>query len=117
MSDPTPKTDSDEIAHSDVVHILKKKNKSPKDIEVLDKRFEKIKFFAEFRSKIEPESFQKLLKSLSYEKVSMNQLVFRKGETGDKFYIILKGSIAVILQNKPEEIPKTSHHDRQRITK
>ena len=99
---------SDEYDHDEIVRILLKKHKNPTEVELLEKRFEKVNFFKDSRSKLDTESYHKLLKTLCYEKVPGNQLLFRQGDPGAKFFIILKGKVSVVLNRSAKEVVKNT---------
>ena len=113
MTDNIP--NEEEIPYSDVIKILKKKNKSQRDLQIQDLKFAKIKFFAEFRDKIDEESFYRLQKSQQYEKIGAHQQLFRKGDRGEKFYILLKGSVSVMLDMPENEINKKLTFQERRM--
>jgi CRP-like cAMP-binding protein len=106
---------SKEYDHDEIVRILRKKHKSPTEVELLEKRFEKVNFFKDSRSKLDTESYHKLLKTLSYEKVRGNQLLFRQGDRGAKFFIILKGKVSVVLNRSAKEVIKSTVNERRQI--
>ena len=87
-----------------VCQILKKRAKNSDDLEYLDTYFTKVKFFADSKAKVDKESFYKLLKCLQYERLKGHEILFRKGDKGDKFYIILKGSVKVMIPKPESEI-------------
>ena len=72
--------------HEEIVRILSKKVKTIKDLSELNAKFENINFFKSFKGKIDDESFSKLLKNLTYEKLRPNQLLFRAGDYADKYF-------------------------------
>jgi hypothetical protein len=101
------------ISHDEVVRILKKRHKKTAgDLDLIDEKFDSVKFFQEYKQKLDTENFQKLLKQLEYEKVSKNQILFRKGQRGDKFYIILTGSVKVYIHKPIEEKKKLSKNEK-----
>jgi CRP-like cAMP-binding protein len=106
---------SNEYDHDEIVRILRKKHKSPTEVELLEKRFEKVNFFKDSRCKLDTESYHKLLKTLSYEKVPGNQLLFRQGDPGAKFFIILKGKVSVVLNRSAKEVVKNTVNERRQI--
>jgi Holliday junction resolvase-like predicted endonuclease len=58
------------ISHDEVVRILKKRlKKTAGDLDLIDENFESVKFFQEYKQKLDTENFQKLLKQLEYEKI------------------------------------------------
>lgn len=105
------------LLHAETVRILRKKNKSASDIETLDSKFSNLKFFADFKEKIDEESFAKLLRCLSYEKMGGHQLLFRKGDVGDKLYIILKGTVAVMINKPPKDIVPWNLTEKKKFTR
>jgi CRP-like cAMP-binding protein len=109
--------DPESLLHAEMVRILRKKNKSASDIEALDSKFSNLKFFAEFKAKIDEESFAKLLKCLSYEKSSGHQVLFRKGDVGTKLYIILKGTVAVMINKPPKDIVPWNLIEKKKFTR
>jgi CRP-like cAMP-binding protein len=106
---------SEEYDHDEIVRILRKKHKTPTEVELLEKRFETVNFFKDSRSKLDTESYHKLLKTLSYEKVSGNQLLFRQGDPGEKFFIILKGKVSVVLNRSAKEVVKNTVNEKRQI--
>ena len=106
---------SDEYDHDEIVRILLKKHKNPTEVELLEKRFEKVNFFKDSRSKLDTESYHKLLKTLCYEKVPGNQLLFRQGDPGAKFFIILKGKVSVVLNRSAKEVVKNTVNEKRHI--
>jgi len=73
-----------------------------KDIEKIDKITKRIKFFAKFQKPIR----YRLLKISNLMKKSGNDILFKQGDFGDSLYVILKGSVNVIvnMRNKNGEI-------------
>jgi hypothetical protein len=55
---PTP-TIPEGLSMDKVVSILKKKNKTLAELQILDKRFKTVKFFSESREKIDLDNFYK----------------------------------------------------------
>lgn len=100
--------DTQQDEHKELVTILKKKHKSQQNIDFLDENVGKLKWFADFKAKIDKETYSRLLRSLNYEKVNGNQCVFRKKDIGDKLYIILKGTIAVMIEKPEKDVAKNN---------
>jgi hypothetical protein len=46
---------------------------------------------------ITPESFAEIYSKIKYEQFLSGDTVFSKGDFGNKFYIILKGSVSVLM--------------------
>ena len=67
-----------------------------KDIEKIDKITRRIKFFSKFQKPIR----YRLLKISTLVKKSANENLFRQGDFGDFLYVILKGSVNVIVNRR-----------------
>lgn len=100
-----------------ITHILKKRIKTTQDIENLDAHFKDVKFFSDSKSKIDEESFGKLLKCLQYERIKGHEILFRRGDKGDKFYIILKGSVSVMIPKLDHEVKKRDNKEKLKAAK
>lgn len=76
-----------------------------KDLEKIDKVTKRIKFFSKFQKPIR----YRLLKISSLVKKAANETLFRQGDFGDFLYVILKGSVNVIVnrRNKNGEFSET----------
>ena len=55
-----------------------------------------IKFFRE-RDIIKESQLMEIIKALQIEKFNINEEIFEYGDLGDKFYIILEGSVSVLI--------------------
>ena len=77
-----------------------KYTKTPGDLELLHSAFDRFLFFQDLQSKMGVEAMLPLYKELTYEKLSARQIVFNLGDLGRKFYIILKGSVYVLVKKK-----------------
>ena len=106
-----------QIKHISVTDILKKNNRTNDELKILDEQFSKIKFFSDNKKKMDQESYYKLLRYLSYEKISSNQIVFRQGDMGDKFYVILKGNVDVFVRKPDIELKKKTNKDKLKLSK
>lgn len=99
-----------------IMKILRKRNaKTQNDLDFQDHKFKDIKFFSDYKEKLEEEFFTRLLKSLDYEKHNAKQILFRRGEKGTKFYIILKGSVTVMLEKKEHEVTQKTKPERLKL--
>ena len=80
--------------------IMKKNSKQRTEDEAkfLEEAFHTIKFFVEVNDEISQELILKLYKELKHEFFKKRSKVFEIGDPGSKFYIILKGSIYVLLE-------------------
>jgi hypothetical protein len=55
---------------------------------------------------ITPESFAEIYSKIKYEQFISGDTVFSKGDFGNKFYIILKGSVSVLM---PVNVARGAH--------
>ncbi|CAK76689.1 unnamed protein product (macronuclear) [Paramecium tetraurelia] len=85
-----------------LVTLLKKQSsqRSQLDIDKIRLSFFRFKFFQELEQQMGAEMVSGLYKQLSYEVQHRRQTVFNIGDLGKKFYIILKGSVWVLVQKK-----------------
>lgn len=114
MAEPQD-TAPDGADHDQVTKILKKKYKTQLELEILDKKFEQVDFFKRTKEHIDQESFFKLLKSVQYEQRPANQILFRKGERGVKFYILIKGAASVRIHKQPDACKPNSRAESKKI--
>ena len=68
------------------------------DIILLKKSLESVKFLQTIKEEISDEVLDNLHLKLKYEFVPRRKTVFNLGETGKKFYIILKGAVYILLK-------------------
>ncbi|CDW89498.1 UNKNOWN [Stylonychia lemnae] len=82
-----------------IIQILKKNPefRNDKDLSVLAPMLREIKFFKE--REIQDHHLIDLCLELKYEQIESGSFVFKQGDYGDKFYIILKGKVAVLIHN------------------
>lgn len=80
--------------------ILKKpaNTKTEAEISTLMQSFEDIKFFSEIKNELPEEALMKLHREIRLEYFPQNNVVFHFGDLARKFYIILRGSVYVLLQ-------------------
>ena len=98
--------------HSAKIKTILKKHptkREKKDVDFLDEIMQHIDTFAKVK-KNHSGKYKLLLKSLSFRKVSKGQFLFKYGDDGNQFYVILKGSIEIL---KPYErnIPKEAESE------
>ena len=63
------------------------------------------KFFKNLEEKHGTDIVYQILNAMTFEKIKANSLVFEKGTIGTKFYIVLKGKVAILIDrqaNQPE---------------
>lgn len=80
--------------------VLKKdsKQRTKKDCEKIVPHLKQIKFFQE--REIPDKNYLDIAQSLTYLELPADAIVFEYGTIGDLFYIILKGSVRVLVPNK-----------------
>ena len=90
---------NDDKTLSIILDILTKKSRSSNELLILQCMLESFDSF--IHSLKCEETFKDILTNialvLTYEESLGNTLLFRFGDTGDKFYIILKGSVSVMI--------------------
>lgn len=72
-----------------------KQQRNLSDLELLSMAFSSIKFFSEMSKTTSDEELRNLYKELSYMEVPARRTLFRFGDIGKNFYIILRGSVWV----------------------
>lgn len=58
---------------------------------------------------------EKLVKGLVYEKFESHEVVFKYGEVGNKFYIILEGEVGVLIPKNKEEMAQLTQEDAEEV--
>ena len=90
-----------------VREILKKnqKNRKQEDIKIISSFVSHIKFFESLKEN--KSIFKECCTCLNYEYYSKDTYIFKEGEYGDKFFIIIKGEVSVIvnIKNKDHLVP------------
>eukprot|EP00347_Sterkiella_histriomuscorum_P007045 403350459 len=81
--------------------IKQSKKRTTEDLETLIPIIQKIQFFKE--REIKQENYRLIVESLTYENHSVNTAICEQGEQGDKFYIIIDGTVGVRVFNKEHE--------------
>jgi hypothetical protein len=76
-----------------IIQILKKnpEYRTEKDLTLIEPLIKEIKFFKD--REIHGQHLQEICMELKYEHMNRGDFVFRQGDYGDKFYIILKGKV------------------------
>ncbi|KRW98246.1 Metalloenzyme, LuxS/M16 peptidase-like protein [Pseudocohnilembus persalinus] len=102
------KLDVEQIKQMHVRQQIKILKKNPQfrnetDLEVLKSTVNDIQFFQNLAKEHGQEKMMQVIKKLKYENFKKGHFVFHKEDIGSKFYIILRGSVAVL---KPEEVSK-----------
>ncbi|KAL4478319.1 hypothetical protein ABPG72_009555 [Tetrahymena utriculariae] len=87
----------------------KREQRNNEDIATLQKATIDMNFFKELLSKksnIQNNIHQNLCKAMQYEYRKQGSVVFYAGDIPDRFYILLKGEVSVLLKKQQEEIDK-----------
>jgi len=74
------------------------RRRTPQEITVLHKAFHEIKFFKESQNLLDEISYEKIFQSLTLETYYPGDKIFHYGDVGRKFYIIIQGSVFVLLK-------------------
>ena len=83
--------------------ILKKNNKKFQEIEILKIYFLKIEKLVEMFKPLNislNDMMRKLVSRIKYEKKLKDNILFKEGDKGDKFYIILKGEVGILIHRE-----------------
>ena len=85
-----------------IIEILKKSSRTRKkyEVEILKKSLENVKFLLTIKDQMSMEVLDSLHCKMKYEYVPRRRAVFNLGETGKKFYIILKGAVYILLKKE-----------------
>ena len=95
-----------DINFEEYIEILQKPeiNRTQRDLKKLFEIIQNVKFF--FQNQVNTyEKFAHILKRLQYSYFKEDDCLMRKGDLGDKFYIILHGVIDVWIPAQNENIP------------
>ena len=81
------------------IAVLKKnpESRSEKDLNILAPYIKEIPFFK--ARNIEGSHLNDICSELRYEQYSAGEFVFHLGDYGDRFYVILKGKVRVLINN------------------
>lgn len=90
---------SDEEVQRMLISILKKDPtfRLPYEILFLKHSLQNLNFFKEVKMKISEENFSELFKELRVESHVRGSILFNYGDTGKKLYVILQGSVFVLV--------------------
>lgn len=72
-----------------------------------------IKFFADLKERLGQKLYKKAVSCLGYQKLEPEQVLFRAGDKGDKFYIILSGSVGIFIKLPSKANP--SQHELVKV--
>ena len=79
-------------------------SRSYDDLLVLKSRISKMDFMKSVFSSLHPRQIDELCKSMNLEIFEENEYVFRQGDVGDKFYVVLTGMCDVLLKQRTGSI-------------
>ncbi|KAL4512235.1 hypothetical protein ABPG72_005237 [Tetrahymena utriculariae] len=99
--------------------IKKHGDRYEEEVSILHKWTQRFKFFQELNAKqsnIDMRIHEKCCTKIKYEKINKGQQVFMAGDIPEKFYIILSGSVNVLLQ-KSQEVLQTEIQKSQELYK
>ncbi|KAL4442362.1 hypothetical protein ABPG74_005703 [Tetrahymena malaccensis] len=82
-----------------ITRLLTSSEHSKKDLQVLKKAFGELKFFKETQQNLPANDYTALINELKCEKFDQFETVFSYDDFGYKYYIILKGSVYVLIPN------------------
>ena len=86
-----------------VCFILKKNNKRVEENEILKIFFSKIEKLVHMFKPLDiniSDMMGRLVSHIKYEKKLKDNILFKEGDKGDKFYIILKGEVGILIQQE-----------------
>ncbi|KAL4445108.1 hypothetical protein ABPG74_018836 [Tetrahymena malaccensis] len=99
-----------------LIQILKKENRNKKELQFIDRAVCSLKFFAEKKQQLNEKLYSKLVEKLKYQFLEKEKPLFYHGEKGDKYYIVLKGCLVLLLPPKPfEECAPIDEIQQQRL--
>ncbi|KAL4470100.1 hypothetical protein ABPG72_008759 [Tetrahymena utriculariae] len=93
-----------------ITRLLTSSEHSKKDLQVLKKAFGELKFFKETQQNLPANDYTALINELKCEKFDQFETVFSYDDFGYKYYIILKGSVYVLIPN-----PETLKNQKQQL--
>jgi hypothetical protein len=85
------------------------KRRDARDLDTLYRFHMRYSFFVQLQKDSGKEAVMQIMKVLKIQRVQKNLVLFDQGEPGDKFYIILKGTVGVEIATRTEvELTKTN---------
>ncbi|EAR96468.2 cyclic nucleotide-binding domain protein (macronuclear) [Tetrahymena thermophila SB210] len=82
--------------------LLKKQNtaRTKADLEILYKAFNDNKFIKDMEKDVNQQLIRKMLKNMQFAEYKRREIIFNQGEQASTFYIIIQGSVWVLVPNK-----------------
>lgn len=82
-----------------LISILKKdpNNRKTHEIKFMESQLRDLRFFQEIRLKISFDLYMELFKEMRFELHNKDDVIFKYGDVGKKMYIILKGSVYILV--------------------
>ncbi|EAR86442.2 cyclic nucleotide-binding domain protein (macronuclear) [Tetrahymena thermophila SB210] len=100
--------------------IKKHGDRYEEEVSILHKWTQRFKFFQELNAKqsnIDMRIHEKCCTKIKYEKINKGQQVFMAGDIPEKFYIILSGSVNVLLQKSQEVLQSEIQKSQEQFKK
>ncbi len=101
------------IEYDSLINLLKKpKNDRSKSdrLQIMSYLCSNIDYFKKLSTRIDKESLLKFISNINYECYNANQRLMTYGEEGNKFFIILKGSVTVLKPCLKEQLLKMNEY-------
>lgn len=78
--------------------------RSELEIDFIQKIMQNFTFFSDIKEKISRHSYRELLKELKFESHNKSDILFNYGDSGKKFYLILSGSVSVLVPKSKNKL-------------
>ena len=106
FGDPVNDAENNSTVLEVILYILSKPLRNPNDIFILKIYLSALEEFKRlFYTKEDSSNYDELMTRialhLKYERANENKLLFKFGDKGDKYYIILNGKIAIFIVKSP----------------
>lgn len=85
---------------------------------LLKSAFEDVKFFEERKNELSLDCYNRLYRELKHESIETRRTVFNLGDMGRNFYIIIQGTVSILLKKQgleenPDEKFSRKHEETQ----
>lgn len=97
LCDPDKDTQAEAMLKEAVIRVLHKgpKHRSKENLSILGSFLQRYEFFAKFKKTQTESTYKSLMRAVKIAWYEKDQYVILQGDTGDKFYVLLKGEAAV----------------------